>query len=614
MQIKKYFIFILLTCLFCKGQAQDKKAKLPNIILLVSEDNSPFLGCYGDTYANTPNLDRFATEGILFEQAFSNAPVCAPSRSTLITGLYATSMGTENMRSQYSVPDFIKLFPEYLRKAGYYTVNKSKTDYNLSPLENRLEDTWDDSSIKATYKNRKPGQPFFAMYNSSITHEVSIHTPKDPLKHDPNNAPIPPYHPSTPEIQHDWAQYYDRVTLMDKWVGGILNDLEKDGLAENTIVFYFSDHGGILGRSKRFLYESGLHVPLIVRIPQSMQSNSQEKAGTRIKKTVSFIDFAPTILHLAGVPVPKYMQGSILLGHKTDDSDKPVFGFRGRMDETIDLSRTVRKGKYRYIRNYMPHKIYGQYIEYLWRAPSMKSWENEYKENHLDSVKSAFWKAKPYEELYDCEADPHNVQNLANSKTYSSTLKELSITLDKWIINTHDLGFVPEPMIAEINKTMSLYEWAQKDKYPLPRILETASIAASRDIDCLPFLRERLKDKNPIVRYWAATGCRILETEAINAKPLLMEIAKKDNDASVRAVAAESLYYLGNKKLAIQLLSQALLDNNLMLRVQALNTLQQFGQDAQPALTFVRKMIDKDPEGKGYDIAAAKELIRTLNK
>src|SRR5690606_19157350 len=214
----------------------------------------------------------------------------------------------------------------------------------------------------------------------AISHESSIHTPLDTLMHDPKQVPIPAYHPRTPEMKHDWAQYYDRITQMETWVGGILDELEREGLAENTIVFYYSDHGGVLGRSKRFLYESGLHVPLIVRFPKKYAHLAPGGPGTWQDRIVSFIDFAPTVLSLAGIPVPEYMQGQPVVGKQSDEQAEYAFSFRGRMDERFDLSRSVRDAKFRYTRNFMPHKIYGQYIEYLWRAPSMPSWEKAYQQ------------------------------------------------------------------------------------------------------------------------------------------------------------------------------------------------------------------------------------------
>lgn len=612
--IKKHVIIMLSLSLFYDSHAQDNESTQPNILWIVSEDNSPLLGCYGDMYAKTPRLDALAAEGILFEKAFSNAPVCAPSRSALITGVYPTTMGTEHMRSQYAVPDIIRLFPEYLRRAGYYTVNKAKTDYNMSPLEDRMKDAWDESSPHASYKNRKPGQPFFAMLNSSITHESSIHVPKDTSKHTAERVPVPPYHPRTPEMEHDWVRYYGQVSKMDQWVGGILDELEKEGLADNTIVFYFSDHGGALGRGKRFLYESGLHVPLIIRVPKKLAHLVSESAGERTDRLVSFIDFAPAVLSLAGVEAPDYMQGKPFLGHKSDKSAQYSFGFRGRMDAAIDLSRTVRNGRYRYIRNYMPHKVYGQYIAYLWRAASMPSWENAYQQKQTNAAQSAFWEAKPFEELYDCELDPHNVHNLAKEEASRYVLADLRAALDEWLYASFDIGFIPEPMMDSIGAILPLHTWVRSAAYPMRRVLETASAAAAGNIGSLPLLMKRLRDKDPIVRYWAATGCRILAGAALPARSVLMEMSRSDEEVVIRNIAAEVLFYLGEQKYAVALLSQAVSNKRLMVRLQALNALQTFGSDARPALPFAQKIIDAAGNKTGYDVSAAEGLIRAMER
>ncbi|WP_353196427.1 sulfatase-like hydrolase/transferase [Parapedobacter defluvii] len=608
MIIHRLFLGILIVgwCL-CTYAQQER----PNILWIVSEDNSPFLGCYGDTFATTPRLDKLASEGVRYKRVFSAAPVCAPSRSTLITGVFPISMGTEHMRSQYAIPDLIRLFPEYLREAGYYTTNHAKTDYNLSPLEGRMGAAWDESSNKATYKNRKPGQPFFAIFNTAISHESSIHTPLDTLIHDPEKVPIPAYHPPTPEMKHDWAQYYDRITQMDTWVGGILDELEREGLAENTIVFYYSDHGGVLGRSKRFLYESGLHVPLIIRFPKKYAHLAPSARGTWQDRIISFVDFAPTLLNLAGVPIPEYMQGHPFLGKQSNKQSEYAFSFRGRMDERFDLSRSVRDAKYRYTRNFMPHKIYGQYIEYLWRAPSMPSWEKAYRDGTLDAAQTAFWEHKPFEELYDTDVDPDNVHNLADDPNYKQVLERMRGALATWMIASRDVGLIPEPIMADISDIEPLYTFARSGRYPLDRVLETATMAASKNARVLASLTERLQDSNPIVRYWAATGCRILEEEAAPAKSALLRVLT-DSEVSVQIAAAEALYYLDERDRAVELLTRAVSDRNLMARVQALNVLQTMGSDALPALEAARNLVAADPKGNDYDVRAARGLIMTL--
>ena len=600
---------ILVVILSTKARAQ--KLPPPNILWLVSEDNSPKMGCYGDTFATTPRLDRLAIEGIVYDNVFATAPVCAPARSTLITGVYPAAMGTENMRSQYPVPSSIRLFPEFLKKAGYYTTNNAKTDYNLSPLEERMKDAWDESSPKATYKNRKPGQPFFAVFNTMITHESSIHNTLDTLIHNPKKVPIPPYHPHTSEMEHDWAQYYDRVTQMDSWIGRMLDELEKEGLAENTIVFYYSDHGGVLGRSKRFLYESGLKVPLIVRIPKKYQYLAENLPGTRNSSFVSFTDFAPTLLNLADIAIPGYMQGQPFLGKQLPVSKDYAASFRGRMDERLDLSRTIRDKKYRYIRNYMPQKIYGQYIAYLWKAPSMPSWEKAYRTGKLDAPQSAFWQHKPFEELYEIETDPHNIYNLSTHAEYTNVLNNMRKKLDNWMRKYRDAGLIPEAMMEEISATGTIYEYAQSSQYPLNEVLETANIAASATKENLPLLICRLQDKNPLLRYWAAMGCRILEKNAVSAKPKLLKLLN-DESICVKITAAEALYYMEEKQRALKTLKDALADKNMMARLQALNVLQDIGKDALSAMEAIQKIATPSPDEQRYDIIAANRIIEIL--
>ena len=319
----------------------------PNILWLTSEDNSAFLGCYGDSFATTPNLDKLASQGFLYTHAYANAPVSAPARNTIITGVYANSNGHQHMRSDYKASKKIKFYPEFLNELGYYTTNNAKTDYN-TPTANPQE-IWDECSDSAHYKNREPGQPFFAIFNTHITHESRIHDyiPNEQLRHDPEKVPIPPYHPRTEEMEHDWAQYYDKIEDMDSWVGEKLNELEEAGLAENTIVFYYADHGGVLARSKRFVYESGTHVPFIVRIPKKYRHLwPAEEPGSKVDRLISFVDLAPTLLSIVGEKIPDFLQGNAFLGKQKTEEPKYAYMFRGRMAVRYDMARSVRDKKY----------------------------------------------------------------------------------------------------------------------------------------------------------------------------------------------------------------------------------------------------------------------------
>jgi N-sulfoglucosamine sulfohydrolase len=604
--MKKQLVLIFFTtCIFGKINAQDR----PNILWIVSEDNTTMLGSYGDGFATTPNLDKFASKSIRYKNAFSTAPVCAPSRNTLITGMYPPSLGTEHMRSGYPVPDFVKFFPRYLREAGYYTTNNAKKDYNT---DDQSVEAWDESSNKATYKNRKPGQPFFAVFNLNVSHESSLHEPVATLHHDPEKVVLPPYHPATPELKHDWAQYYDKLEEMDKQFAKLLKELQDEGLAENTIVFYYADNGGVLARSKRFMYESGLHVPLIIHLPPKYAHLAKEKQGAVSDRLVTFLDFAPTVLSLTDIKVPDYMQGGAFLGKQQKPESEYAYGFRGRMDERIDMSRSVRDKKYRYIRNYLPNKIYGQYLEYLWRAPSVKSWEDAYKAGKLNADQSKFWEPKPAEELFDVEADPHNIRNLAGDQKYKSELLRLRKANDQWVRNLKDVGFIPEAILFEIAKKTPLYDYARSGQYDLERIIATADMASSRNPAHAKELIKRLTDTDPVVRYWAVTGLTILNEGS--AKNLLQK-SLNDSETAVRIAAAEALYVTNaDKPGAIAALTGALKSDNPYVRLHALNILDLTGQDAKPAFELVKKIADQKPEVFDYDIRAAKVLLEKVGK
>lgn len=606
-KVKPLLLLLLLIALSSSKSISQQAGQRPHILWIVSEDNSPFIGAYGDSFATTPTIDRLASEGVLYWNAFSNAPVCAPSRSALIMGVYPNSLGTEHMRSNNPVPSFMHFFPKYLKDMGYYTSNNAKKDYNTIDQP----DVWDESSISATYKNRKAGQPFFAVINIGISHESAIHTPIGHLRHDPDKVPIPPYHPPTPEIKRDWAFYYDRVEEMDKRVGDILAELERDGLSDSTIVFYYSDHGGVLGRSKRFVYESGLHVPLIIRFPEAYRHLAPSGAGTTTDRIVSFVDFAPTVLSLAGAAIPEYMQGKAFLGPQETQPRKYAFAFRGRMGERTDMSRSVRDDNFRYIRNYMPHRIYGQYLEYQWKARSMASWEKAFHDGKLNEVQAKFWLPKPVEELYDVKADPHNVMNLAEDPRYQAVLEEMRKENERWMKEVGDVGFIPEPILIEKASSMSLYEYARSGNFDFEKVLRVAEKASARDEEEIEVLMEGLSDRDPVIRYWSAVGFAVLGKEATGVKDALLRAAK-DSEPAVQIAAAEALFGFGEKAIALEVLNAALAHKDRMVRLQALNVLETLGEEAAPALENIHKLVSEDLQDHDYDIRAANRLAEKL--
>ena len=433
----------------------------PNILWIVSEDNSAyFTGCYGNEFATTPNIDNLAREGFLYTHAYATCAVCAPSRNTILTGVYAASNGHENHRSTYAKSDIIKTYPEYLRQAGYYCTNNSKTDYNTSSVN--ASQIWDESNSRAHYKSRPEGKPFFAVFNSMISHESSLHRsiPTEQLRHDPAKVTLPPYHPETPEMRHDWAQYYDKIEDMDKWVGTLLKELEDSGEAEKTIVMYYSDNGGVLARSKRFLYETGTQIPFIIRIPEKYKYLYPEnKPGQKIDRLINFVDLVPTLLSIVEVPIPVYIQGKAFLGNQKTEDPEYTYLTRQRMDERYDLVRAVRDKQFRYIRNYMPFRIPMQHVNYLHNAPSAQSWEDAFKQGKTNEIQSRFFKPKPVEELYDTEKDPWEVNNLADKPQFTEVLTRMRKALTNFIREIRDVGLVPETEYSVLAGDIPLYDY-----------------------------------------------------------------------------------------------------------------------------------------------------------
>ncbi len=575
--------------LSCTG-IRNRDLPPPNILWITAEDLSPFLGCYGDPNAITPNLDRLASEGVLFQNAFANAPVCAPARSTIITGMYPPGLGTQHMRSMNKVPDFVRLYPGYLRDAGYYCTNNQKKDYNL--VEKTEE--WDESSGTAHYRNRAPGQPFFAIFNLTVCHESCIHRTLEKLVHDPAAVELPPYHPDIPEVRHDWAQHYDKITVMDSLAGEILAELDASGLADSTIVFFYGDHGGITGRSKRFMYVTGLRVPMIVRVPEPYKHLAPGRAGSETKQMVSFADLAPTLLNIAGIPIPDHMQGNAFMGPDQPDASSYAYTFRGRMDERYDFSRGTFSEDFHYIINYMPHRIYAQHVEYLWRAPSMRAWEKAYLNGECNSAQSLFFRTKPFEELYDRRADPWEVNNLAADPAYADVLEALRTATRDWQLGIRDAGFIPEALLKEINAGGTIYDFARTDAYPLERILETATMAGAGDPGNIPELKSRLMDANPIIRYWAATAGIIMGEGATEMIPEL-EKALRDELPEVRAAAAEALFGMDRREAAMEVLRENLFHEIPETVLFTINVLQELGPEALlPALPELQKVKDNN--------------------
>jgi uncharacterized sulfatase len=517
----------------------------PNIVWLVNEDHGPQLGCYGDALATTPHADRLASMGFRYTRAWSCASVCAPARTTIITGLYASSLGAGHMRSMVPCPAEMKLFPQLLSEAGYYCTNNHKEDYNVAALGK----VWDESSIRAHWRSRKPGQPFFAVFNSEKSHESKIRTRPHKAFHDPARVKVPAYHPDTPEVRQDWAQYYDGVTNADADAGRRLKELEDAGLLEETIVFYYADHGSGMPRNKRWLYTSGLHVPLIIYIPEkyrSLRPADYQPNGTA-DRLVSFVDLAPTVLSLASIQPPAWMQGRAFLGPFAGESRQFVFGFRGRMDEKIDLSRGVFDGQYLYIRNYLPHRPQGQHLAYMFQTPTTHVWRKMFDEGRLTPAQAFFWNSKPAEELYDVRSDPDQIRNLAQNSDLDETLARLRTAQQEWCRSIRDVGFLPEGDMHRRTQGRSPRDLTEGE-YPYDRVFRAADQAASFDQESRNSLIQDLADADPAVRYWGATGLLIRGGPAVVAAQAELTRSMNESAPEVALVAAEALVRYGPKE------------------------------------------------------------------
>ena len=591
----------------------------PNILWITSEDHGPEMGCYGDKFATTPNVDALAKKGMIFELAWSCAPVCAPARTTIITGMYPPSIGAQHMRSMVQAPDFVKFYPTFLRDRGYYCTNNSKEDYNARSGDKG----WNESSGKGHYKNRKPGQPFFAIFNSTVSHESRLRSKYDSLMHDPDKVRIPAYHPDNAESRRDWARYYDIVTAADEIAGKHLAELDKAGLTDETIVFYYGDHGSGMSRSKRWTYNSGLSVPIVVYFPPKWQhlAPAEYKTGGKSDRLVNFVDLAPTLLSLAGVKPPEWMQGHAFAGRFQRPKPKYMFGFRGRMDARYDFIRTVTDGQYQYIRNYNPYFIYGQYVAYNFVTPSTAAWKRDYEAGKLNEAQSRFWKLKPAEELYDLKADPDEVNNLADSPGHQAKLRELRKVLQDWCREIRDLGFLPEGEIHSRSKGSTPGDMARDgSKYPFDRIFAAAEIATTRRVEDLPAIRQNLKDSDSAVRYWGAIGIlnRGARTVAESRDELVAALA--DDSPYVRIAAALALGRHGDRadqRRAVDCLLELAPwtpDGDVFVSMAAQNAIDELDEKAAYAVEKIRAFPSKggrSPDGR-YNGYVGRLLEKTL--
>lgn len=581
--------------------ASDELEEKPNILWITSEDNGiAWVGCYGGTNAKTPNIDALAEEGFRYLHCYDNAAVCAPTRSCWITGMYGISNGTQPMRSRNEIPhDQISYYPDLLKKAGYHTSNPGKTDYNIGGREDY--DCWDvgkEKGVAYGWRKRKPGQPFFAVFNITDSHESRAHGNVENTRNDPAKMKLFSYHPDLPVIRKNYAKYADAVENMDKKVGKCLAALEKDGLAENTIVIYNSDHGGVMARSKRFVYSSGIHCPLVVRIPKKFKHlYPADSPGATVDRLVSFVDMPKTWLSLAGAEIPKTFQGRAFLGSATESEPTHHFAFRERADERLDCVRVMRDKRFAYHKNYMPYAPAGQHLAYLWKAKATSAWEQHHREGKTNEITGRFFEPRVSEEFYDNQSDFDNVHNLIDVNEHKEKIAQLKKRLRARQLELYDSGLLPEQMRVRRAKEngVTIYEMVRDEKlYPLATYLDAADLALARDKANLNAFVAAMDDEDECLRWWGIVGLHLLEKEAVSVTKTLKS-ALKDDAHEIRMMAAWTLVKLGQPDEAIACLDDMLFnkcDNEDMLH----NVLEWMGD---PGLPLVKKYIENNGNRQG---------------
>ncbi len=619
MVISRYFLFLIL---FCSTALYAQKR--PNVLWITIEDTSPqFVGCYGNKDARTPVIDKLAEEGVRFTNAFSTGTVCSPSRSTIITGVRTYKMGTGNHRSNYPIPDFIHGFPYYMQQVGYYTTNNFKTDYNVGNVKAFTKEAWDESSPTAGWWNRKPGQPFFAVFNFMDSHQSRTMTNtydwyvKNVLEKLPekdriaeNAFEMPPFYRDSPEMRKQFARVYNSIKLTDNEIGELLGRLDKDHLRDSTIIFFYADHGEGEPRGKTNGIDLGYRVPFVIWFPEMYKNLSPWGTGGIVTdELIDFEDLAPTLISLASGKVPDYLKGRILLGK---DRSKPVDHLilsEDRSDNGIDMIRSVTNGQYTYSRNYMPFMPELRYIRYMEIGDIKQQMRKDYQESRnraekiLNPLQESLFEDRPPESLYDIENDPWQIHNLVNDPTTQPVLKRMRKQLDEEVLQSRDVMFLPEYEIGLISKTTTPYEFRLDDKnYPIKAIYKAASLSGKRGPDIAKEQIGLLSSGNKIIRYWAILGLRSQYSQTI--KPYQQEITRsmQDEYPPVAITAAAIAYQEFNNNSAEETLKQYCKSDNMDLALMAINYLL-YVTHKEPFVDTIESV--HDMEDRNYNVKAA---------
>jgi len=610
-QLKKA---ILLPLLFGGALIAQQK---PNILWLTFEDTSPqFIGCYGNKDARTPVIDRLAKEGVRFTNAFSTGTVCSPSRTALITGVKTYKTGTGNHRSNYSIPEFIKGFPTFLQKEGYYTTNNSKTDYNVANEKQFITNTWNESSGVAGWWNRKPNQPFFAVFNFIDSHQSRTMTESYPwylknvIEKLPDNETIgenefsmPPFYNDSPEMRKQFARVYNSIKLTDNKIGELLARLEKANLKDSTIIFLYADHGEGIPRGKTNGINLGYRVPFVIWFPEMYKHLSPWGTGGVITdELIDFTDLAPTLISLAGGKVPDYLSGRVLMGKNRSRTADHLVLSADRSDNGIDLVRSVTNGKYMYSRNFMPFMPEARFIRYMEIGEIKQQMRKDLRENKLNPLQKSIFEDRPAEFLFDIENDIWETKNLAGDPAYAGVLEKMRSQLKAEMLGSRDVLLLPEYEIGLFSATTNAYEYRLTDKnYPVSEIYEAASLSGFRGKVIAEKQVRMLGSTNKIVRYWAILGLRSQNTNDL--KPYSKEILKAMNDeySPVSITASAISYQKFNSRQAEENLRKFCTNENMHLSLMAVNYLL-YVDNKQPFIETVQTV--HKMKGRSYNVKA----------
>lgn len=554
----------------------------PNIVWLISEDNSVhYSNLYFETGAEMPNIRKLAEEGVVFDHAFSVAPVCSVARSTLATGSYPSRLGMQYHRSSESVtlPASVRPVFELMHEAGYYTSYYRKNDFNFKADMSK----WD---ADGDWSGRKADQPFFHKHQFQITHEGHLQRTNTEGTEVPEF--VMPRHPNTPLFRQAQRAYLTLNETMDQQLGKLVEQLREEGVLEDTFIFYFGDHGGVLPGSKGYLYETGLHVPFVVRIPKNFQHWVDLQPGTRSDGFVEFVDLGPTTLHLAGISIPKGMDGRPFMGPGVTRADlesrDEAIGIADRFDEKYDLVRSLRQGKLKYIRNYTPFNFHGMSNIYRYKMASYREWRDLHKAGKLTPLQERFFTTRPMEELYDVVEDPYETVNLATDPAYKDALLELRGRLTERLKTMPDLSFIPERDLVE-QAVHAPVAFGQAQRGRIARLIDVADLALQSFSEARSGIEAALAAKDPIQRYWGLIACSIFDKQARVFKDTAKQLAASDSDLLVRARAAEFLAMIRAEDPQPVLLDVLAKSESMLETTQVLNIITLL-QDGEWGYTF----------------------------